>query len=141
MDLIDVLRDAKIDLYKSEAIISSCNGDISTRIRNDAMNKYRSKIITVGDVQYKVHGAIVNMPYHRSRSETKLTLKLFMVCVSKTTKAKRLKIEEAKKEFKDHNHIPWCNYKVKMWGSLTWECDIKTSYEQGVDLSFMNARI
>ena len=106
-------------------ISESAKNILYEKIGFNEIDEDKNKIYTANGIDYKIIGIRAEYStYMKISYPDNIHIEVYFASVSKTTKEKQLKIDDAKNNYKNNKYIGWCNYKVKLWGYMTYTLKI-----------------
>lgn len=94
---------------------------IASNLKKDILEKYKNKIIFAHSLEYSLFD--VQLSFSNSVLNPMLSefnIRLIYFCSSKVPKDKRVRIEKAKKTYKNEGFLEWSNFKTPLWHRLDY---------------------
>ncbi len=117
MELLKFLKKAIQERYVANATVTALEEEVKHIIKDKIKEKYSKKILTKDSLSFELLG--VECRYKSCEEDyvfdKEMGVTLYYICNSKVPKDKQLKIDDAKKKYKEDGYFPYNNPKVKLW--------------------------
>lgn len=134
MDVISLFNEQVKARFIANATIQQIAAKLNKKAEELAFNKYKDKILYRDGLEYELLGVTSFFDHWNWEARNpKVSLVLAYFCTSKTTKYKRERIAEAKKNYLKTKVLDWTKSDVPLWFELPFLVEL----EQVVEESFI----
>ncbi len=137
MELLNFLKKAIQERYVANATVVALEEEIKRIIIDKIEEEYSKKILTKDGLSFEFLGVKCR---YKSRGEDyvfneEMAVRLYYICTSKVPKDKQLKIDDAKKNYKENGYFPYNNSKVKLWHEFYFVVNFEQFLDDKITLS------
>lgn len=134
-DLGKILADKILERFSANSAVGAIEEKICQLAKKSIFNNYKDTVLLNDGLEYKLHSVGVDISsWANDLSLPNARIYLYYFCNSKLPKDKREKVEQAKLALDNRKHLPYCNYKIPLWKTLSYTASCEELLQDKLNL-------